>query len=155
MGNDVWIGAGATILPGARIGDGVIVGAGAVVGGTVPPYTVVAGNPARVIRLPRPPEDRRPARGDCLVELADRGDPRRRSRDLQEPTPTRSHRAAPRADHRTSSPIRVTGITDAPRTRQWSAASPRSASSTAQAASTAPHRDHVEPSPSGTVPASL
>ena len=50
IGNDVWIGAGATILPGARIGDGVIVGAAAVVGGTVPPYTVVAGNPARILR---------------------------------------------------------------------------------------------------------
>jgi virginiamycin A acetyltransferase len=50
IGNDVWIGAGARILPGARIGDGVIVGTGAVVGGTVPPYCIVAGNPARVIR---------------------------------------------------------------------------------------------------------
>lgn len=50
LGNDVWIGTGAMILPGARIGDGVIVGAGAVVGGTVPAYTVVAGNPAREIR---------------------------------------------------------------------------------------------------------
>jgi virginiamycin A acetyltransferase len=56
VGNDVWIGAGATILPGARIGDGVIVGAGAVVGGTIPPYTVVAGNPARVIRHRVAPE---------------------------------------------------------------------------------------------------
>jgi carbonic anhydrase/acetyltransferase-like protein (isoleucine patch superfamily) len=46
----VWIGLGATILPGARIGDGVIVGAGAVVRGTVPPYAVVAGNPGRVVR---------------------------------------------------------------------------------------------------------
>lgn len=50
IGNDVWIGAGATVLPGARIGDGVIVGAGAVVGGNVPPYCVVAGNPARILR---------------------------------------------------------------------------------------------------------
>ena len=56
IGNDVWIGAGATILPGARIGDGVIVGAGAVVGGCVPPYTVVAGNPARIQRR-RVPEE--------------------------------------------------------------------------------------------------
>jgi virginiamycin A acetyltransferase len=56
VGNDVWIGTGATILPGARIGDGVIVGAGAVVGGTIPPYTVVAGNPARVIRHRVPPD---------------------------------------------------------------------------------------------------
>ena len=56
VGNDVWIGAGATILPGARIGDGAILGAGAVVGGTVAPYTVVAGNPARVVRHRVPPE---------------------------------------------------------------------------------------------------
>jgi virginiamycin A acetyltransferase len=50
IGNDVWIGAGAMMLPGARIGDGVIVGAGAVVGGEVPPYVVVGGNPARILR---------------------------------------------------------------------------------------------------------
>ena len=50
VGNDVWIGQGARILPGARIGDGVIVGAGAVVAGEVPAYTVVAGNPVRVLR---------------------------------------------------------------------------------------------------------
>lgn len=50
VGNDVWIGRDATILPGARIGDGVIVGARAVVGGAIPPYAVVAGNPARVLR---------------------------------------------------------------------------------------------------------
>jgi virginiamycin A acetyltransferase len=56
VGNDVWIGAGATILPGARLADGVIVGAGAVVGGTIPPYTIVAGNPARVVRHRVPPE---------------------------------------------------------------------------------------------------
>jgi virginiamycin A acetyltransferase len=56
IGNDVWIGQGARILPGARIGDGVIVGTGAVVGGTVPPYSVVAGNPARILRPRFPPE---------------------------------------------------------------------------------------------------
>ena len=50
IGHDVWIGQGARILPGARIGSGVIVGTGAVVGGEVPSYTVVAGNPARVVR---------------------------------------------------------------------------------------------------------
>jgi virginiamycin A acetyltransferase len=50
IGNDVWIGQGARILPGARLGDGVIVGAGAVVSGTVAPYTIVAGNPARPLR---------------------------------------------------------------------------------------------------------
>ena len=50
IGNDVWIGQGARILPGARVGDGVIVGTGAVVSGEVPPYSIVAGNPARVVR---------------------------------------------------------------------------------------------------------
>ncbi len=50
IGNDVWIGQGARILPGAHLGDGVIVGAGAVVAGQIPPYSVVAGNPARVLR---------------------------------------------------------------------------------------------------------
>jgi virginiamycin A acetyltransferase len=50
VGNDVWIGQGARILPGSRIGDGVIIGAGAVVAGNVPAYTIVAGNPAGVVR---------------------------------------------------------------------------------------------------------
>lgn len=50
IGNDVWIGTGAMILPGARVGNGVIVGAGAVVGGNVPSYSVIAGNPARILR---------------------------------------------------------------------------------------------------------
>jgi virginiamycin A acetyltransferase len=51
IGNDVWIGQGARILPGACIGDGVIVGAGAVVQGVIPPYSVVVGNPAKVSRM--------------------------------------------------------------------------------------------------------
>jgi virginiamycin A acetyltransferase len=50
IGHDVWIGQGARILPGAQVGDGVIIGAGAVVGGSVPPYAIVTGNPARVVR---------------------------------------------------------------------------------------------------------
>lgn len=50
IGNDVWIGHGATILPGAQIGDGAMIGARAVVAGTIAPYTVAAGNPARQIR---------------------------------------------------------------------------------------------------------
>ena len=50
VGHDVWFGAGATILPGARIGSGTIIGARAVVSGAIPPYSVVAGNPGRVIR---------------------------------------------------------------------------------------------------------
>ncbi len=47
--DDVWIGANVTVLPGRRLGTGSIVGAGAVVTSDVPPLSVVAGNPARVI----------------------------------------------------------------------------------------------------------
>ncbi|MDR2817276.1 MAG: CatB-related O-acetyltransferase [Oscillospiraceae bacterium] len=50
VGNDVWIGQDATILPGVRIGDGAIIGMKSVVGSDVEPYTIVAGNPAKVIR---------------------------------------------------------------------------------------------------------
>ena len=50
VGNDVWIGQDATILPGVHIGDGAIIGLGSIVGHDVEPYTIVAGNPARVIR---------------------------------------------------------------------------------------------------------
>ena len=50
IGNDVWIGAGVTILGGVHIGNGAIVGAGAVVAKDVPPYAVVVGNPAGVIK---------------------------------------------------------------------------------------------------------
>jgi acetyltransferase-like isoleucine patch superfamily enzyme len=48
--DDAWIGAGATILRGVTVGKAGIVGAGSVVTSDVPPYTIVAGNPARVIR---------------------------------------------------------------------------------------------------------
>ena len=50
VGNDVWIGQNSLILPGSKIGDGVIIGASSVVGGEIPPYSIVAGNPARLIR---------------------------------------------------------------------------------------------------------
>lgn len=50
IGNDVWIGQNAVILPGAHIGDGAIIGANSVAGGSVEPYTIVAGNPARPLR---------------------------------------------------------------------------------------------------------
>ena len=50
IGSDVWIGAGATILSGVSIGPGAVIGARAVVTRDVPPYAIVAGNPARVVR---------------------------------------------------------------------------------------------------------
>lgn len=51
VGNDVWIGRGAVILSGVTVGDGAVVGAYAVVTKDVPPYSIVAGNPARHIRF--------------------------------------------------------------------------------------------------------
>lgn len=48
--NDVWIGANACILRGVSIGEGAIVGAGAVVTRDILPFTIVGGNPARMIR---------------------------------------------------------------------------------------------------------
>ncbi|MBQ8538908.1 MAG: CatB-related O-acetyltransferase [Ruminococcus sp.] len=50
IGNDVWICQNATILPGVHIGDGAIIGANSVVTKDVEPYTIVAGNPAKVIK---------------------------------------------------------------------------------------------------------
>ena len=50
IGNDVWIGQNAVILPGVHIGDGAIIGANSVVGSDVEPYVIVVGNPARCIR---------------------------------------------------------------------------------------------------------
>jgi len=50
IGNDVWIGYGAIILSGVKIGDGAVIGAGSIVTKDVLPYTIVAGNPAKIIR---------------------------------------------------------------------------------------------------------
>ncbi|MDL2406730.1 DapH/DapD/GlmU-related protein [Rhizobium calliandrae] len=50
IGNDVWIGHGATILPGVIVGNGAVIGAGAVVSKDVAPYTIVGGVPAKLIR---------------------------------------------------------------------------------------------------------
>lgn len=50
IGDRVWIGRNAIVLKGVTIGEGAVVGAGAVVTHDVPPFTVVAGNPAQVIR---------------------------------------------------------------------------------------------------------
>ena len=50
IGNDVWIGQNAVILPGVHVGDGAIIGANSVVGSDVASYTIVIGNPAKVLR---------------------------------------------------------------------------------------------------------
>jgi len=51
IGHDVWIGHGALLAQGITVGDGAVIGAGAVVTKHVPPYAIVGGNPARVIRM--------------------------------------------------------------------------------------------------------
>ena len=50
IGNDVWIGSRVIILGGVRVGDGAVIGAGAVVTHDVPEYSIVGGNPAKVIK---------------------------------------------------------------------------------------------------------
>ena len=50
VGNDVWIGYKATIMPGVQIGDGAIIASNATVVKDVEPYSVVGGNPAKLIR---------------------------------------------------------------------------------------------------------
>ena len=56
IGNDAWIGCLAIVLRGVTIGEGAIVGAGSVVSEDVPPFSIVAGNPARVVRELKPDE---------------------------------------------------------------------------------------------------
>jgi len=56
IGNDVWIGARATILSGVEIGDGAVVAAGAVVTKNIPPYAIVGGVPAKLIKYRFPEE---------------------------------------------------------------------------------------------------
>ena len=57
IGNDVWIGDKVTILAGVEIGDGCIIGAGSVVTKSIPPYSIAAGVPARVIRSRKEEDD--------------------------------------------------------------------------------------------------
>lgn len=50
IGNDVWIGSEAIIMPGVKVGDGAVIGTRALVTKDVEPYAIVGGNPAKVIR---------------------------------------------------------------------------------------------------------
>jgi phosphonate metabolism protein (transferase hexapeptide repeat family) len=65
IGHDTWIGAGAMIKPEVTLGDGAVVAAGAVVTKNVEPYTIVAGTPAKPLRLRQPREI-----ADRLIALA-------------------------------------------------------------------------------------
>ena len=65
IGNDVWLGQGAIVLSGVTIGDGACVAGYSLVTKDVPPYSIVGGNPARVIRS-RFPQDQ----VEALLELA-------------------------------------------------------------------------------------
>ena len=56
LGNDVWIGHGAILLPGVSVGNGAAIGAGAVVSKDVPPFAIVVGVPGRVLRYRFAPE---------------------------------------------------------------------------------------------------
>ncbi|MBV2363884.1 CatB-related O-acetyltransferase [Streptomonospora sp. NEAU-YY374] len=96
VGNDVWIGREAAVLPGVTIGDGAVVGAYSVVTADVPPYAIVGGNPARVIRTRYEPRDvdllRRVAWWDWPVELITR-----HAADIMTGTPARLAEIAARA----------------------------------------------------------
>ena len=56
IGNDVWIGMWVTIYSGVTIGDGAVIAGNSVVTKSVPPYAVVAGNPARIVKYRFPPD---------------------------------------------------------------------------------------------------
>ncbi|WP_419087996.1 CatB-related O-acetyltransferase [Rickettsia conorii] len=56
IGNDVWFGTNSTILPGVNIGDEAIIGACSVVAKDVPPYSIVIGNPTKIVRYRFPDE---------------------------------------------------------------------------------------------------
>ncbi|KQP95068.1 chloramphenicol acetyltransferase [Methylobacterium sp. Leaf113] len=56
VGHDVWLGYDCTLLPGVTIGNGAVVAAKSVVTRDVPPYAIVAGNPATLVRMRVPPE---------------------------------------------------------------------------------------------------
>lgn len=71
IGDNVWIAKNCIIFPGVRIGEGAVISAGSVVRGHVPPYAVVAGNPARIVfRLPRPGAQTKTAGGEPFEDRA-------------------------------------------------------------------------------------
>jgi maltose O-acetyltransferase len=65
IGRDVWIGTRVIILPGVEIGEGSVIGAGSVVSKSVPPFSVVVGVPAKVVRK----------RGERLASASSHGEP--------------------------------------------------------------------------------
>ncbi|GAB14338.1 putative acetyltransferase [Arthrobacter globiformis NBRC 12137] len=70
IGRDVWIGASSIILGGVSIGEGSVIGAGAVVTRDVPSYSIVVGNPARVVGRRFKDEKERSSHGQLLTELS-------------------------------------------------------------------------------------
>lgn len=106
IGHDVWLGSGCMILSGVTVGHGAVVAARAVVTRDVPPYAVVAGNPARVVRHRFPPEvaealvaaawwDRPQAEVSRLVPLLQSGQVEALLAALRAPVESRNGGAAP------------------------------------------------------------
>ena len=73
IGDGCWIGAGATILGGTEMGAQSVVAAGAVVSGRFPPFSLVGGVPARLIRTLQPEEKERPVQSDGIAPRIDSG----------------------------------------------------------------------------------
>jgi acetyltransferase-like isoleucine patch superfamily enzyme len=67
IGNDAWLGTGAIIMPNITIGQGAVVGAGSLVNRDVPPFTVVAGVPAKAIKKVNYPQGGKPDEGNVGV----------------------------------------------------------------------------------------
>ena len=107
VGHDVWLGYSALVLPGVTIGHGAVVAAASVVARDVPPYAIVAGNPARVVRSRFSEEDVDAAAAGGVVGLADRGRHRARAHDHDR------YRGRARADRRRARPCRDMSPSDA------------------------------------------